>query len=776
MKGRDLFDASIWADPVKTSVFYTFATTLRQKVRDVVPTKSHEFISHLRDANKLVRCYTQNIDEIEEKVGLTTSLVLGPGKKGRFSARSALRAASSAPPPAKDSAESTGPTQEDAPEAGQSSQNLTCSQESIASQPTADTRAPSDAKTAAALEAARDPRIRGVECVFLHGSLRLLRCFRCGQTTPWDEDGREYETLSGRQPSCPRCAGATAAREGRGKRALAVGKLRPDIVLYGEEHPNAHLISPIVQHDISLAPDMLLILGTSLKVHGLKVLVREFSKAVHSRGGKVVFVNFTKPPESVWSDVIDYWVQWDCDAWVQDLKEKKPIMWLPPGPATEELKKPRRGVSTAAKGSQKKSSDCYKGDEAQTGGDLTRGGGDVKKRKRQPKEKKEKKEKKDNTEKMDETQLRDVKEENPPGAALARVATSTPAKFVALMSSPVRDDETNGAYVVWRIREALANIPGHAHERTPTKPARSTPAKRKPRHSAPAQLEAAPANGSLPGAIKQTPVPLPVPPHSFHPAPSRSEAAQMPAAWTPTKPLAETAVNAAPHPSTQADSYSPNYSILSAVKANPRRRRSKKIFEAGSATQPVLVQAQVTEQKQVRKRAKPVETGPVERPRPAEQVKVRERPKSMGDAATVLSVDASWSDTDRIAEQLMMELHPAHSQGGQGASMSETAPAGGALSARTAQSLPQSLQGPETRLEFAQAPEQPLPTTTTLPPLWQLFPDLRPHYSTDNAFFYQDALSPQYGYSPPCPQEWSCADQLQREAHEIGKDARRSRQ
>lgn len=87
IKGRDLFDASIWACPVRTSVFYTFATTLRQKVRDVTPTSSHLFISHLRDRGKLVRCYTQNIDRIEEKVGLSTRLERGPGHRSRFSTR-----------------------------------------------------------------------------------------------------------------------------------------------------------------------------------------------------------------------------------------------------------------------------------------------------------------------------------------------------------------------------------------------------------------------------------------------------------------------------------------------------------------------------------------------------------------------------------------------------------------------------------------------------------------------------------------------------------------
>jgi NAD-dependent SIR2 family protein deacetylase len=71
---------------------------------------------------------------------------------------------------------------------------------------------------------------------------------------------------------------------------------------------------PIVTHDLSIGPDVLLILGTSFRVHGLKFMVKEFGKAVHRKSGKVTFVNKTKPPESIWGDVIDYWEEWDCDA------------------------------------------------------------------------------------------------------------------------------------------------------------------------------------------------------------------------------------------------------------------------------------------------------------------------------------------------------------------------------------------------------------------------------------------------------------------------------
>lgn len=380
MKGKDMFDASIWSDPTRTSVFYTFATSLRQKVRGAEPTSSHKFISHLRDRGKLVRCYTQNIDQIEEKVGLSTSLQDGPGSRGRFSRRSTANAkelakmvdegtsGDSSDTPASEKLtqadnESSQPSQ--TPALGDSSSKTPTEHdgtpvtdeimaEAVKPEPSQTEEAKTEPSKASLPLKKEQPRSSGVECVFLHGSLELLRCFLCGRVCSWDDDEREVETMSGQQPECPHCVGATAAREERGKRALGVGKLRPDIVLYGEEHPNAHLISPIVTHDLALYPDMLLILGTSLRVHGLKVMVREFAKTVHSKGGKVVFVNFTKPPESSWGDIIDYWVQWDCDTWVSDLQDRIPKLWQAPEPPKLKKKRDSDGGSEDSKKQEKK--------------------------------------------------------------------------------------------------------------------------------------------------------------------------------------------------------------------------------------------------------------------------------------------------------------------------------------------------------------------------------------------------------------------------------------
>jgi NAD-dependent histone deacetylase SIR2 len=306
MKGRDLFDCNIWADPLKTSVFYRFATSLRQRVKEVEPTITHRFIAQMRDVGKLARVYTQNIDEIEKKIGLSTDLKHGFGNKKRKSIKQQ-------PPESERERVTEIVAEKGSPGAKGIIHASQTSEDSIQPKPR--------------LNFSPD---KGVECVFLHGSLHALRCFVCGKLCDWDEGGRESRTLSGEQPECPHCAGATAARQEKGKRALGIGKLRPDIVLYGEEHPQSDLISPIVQHDLAAGPDLLLVLGTSLRVHGLKVMVKEFAKAVHKKGGKVVFINFTKPSESAWGDVLDYWIEWDCDAWVEDLKTRKPRLWLSP--------------------------------------------------------------------------------------------------------------------------------------------------------------------------------------------------------------------------------------------------------------------------------------------------------------------------------------------------------------------------------------------------------------------------------------------------------------
>jgi NAD-dependent histone deacetylase SIR2 len=82
-------------------------------------------------------------------------------------------------------------------------------------------------------------------------------------------------------------------------------------------------------------------MGTSLKVHGLKKLVKDFARAIHSsappagassskRPYKVIFVNKT-PPSSEWTDIIDYHISGETDCWtnkvIEDWKKMRPADW-----------------------------------------------------------------------------------------------------------------------------------------------------------------------------------------------------------------------------------------------------------------------------------------------------------------------------------------------------------------------------------------------------------------------------------------------------------------
>lgn len=649
IKGRDLFDASIWACPVRTSVFYTFATTLRQKARDVSPTTSHHFIGHLRDRGKLVRCYTQNIDRIEEKVGLATSLDRGPGQRSRFSnRRSTLSRLSSvvskeASSLSEDGLEATGESKQMIGKEGESvgtgqapidgpdvvvepsiCQSQDTTEGGVDSREPATTGPAESAGSAgqkaaepdlqasqaeatakpSCLSQARGPTpSSGVECVLLHGSLEWLRCFLCRKLSQWDGDDREIETLSGRQPECPHCAGAAAARQERGKRALGVGKLRPDIVLYGEDHPNAHLISPVITHDLGLGPDLLLILGTSLKVHGLKVMVRQFAKAVHSRGGKVVFINFTKPPESIWGDVIDYWIQWDCDAWVDNLKERVPALWLPPGAALPEPPKKRKRES--AGGEKKKASTkrmslkkektgegALLQDTPATSDSIIASGLSC-----ETVAAGEQKTEADVLNTISETA------DKAPGDALDQSGTHQGAqKRSPKPTKGVKEDKVNGAYLTWRIMDSLRRLSGrptpplmelpslaatYAAAAAATKIKRNEAAKaRRQRKSAPAALtrpdpavlEGGPETEAttVPAAISTSTVASASLDVSTAVAPD-GERATPPMRHVPFVTQSSPPIPITFHTPTSVLPPKPQASILAAVKSNPRRRKRKVI-------------------------------------------------------------------------------------------------------------------------------------------------------------------------------------------------------
>ena len=75
------------------------------------------------------------------------------------------------------------------------------------------------------------------------------------------------------------------------RRHRGIGRLRPNVVLYGEENPNGDTIEKVAERDLRTGPDMVIVVGTGLKVPGAKRLVKEFCRSVKSRGGLAVWIN-----------------------------------------------------------------------------------------------------------------------------------------------------------------------------------------------------------------------------------------------------------------------------------------------------------------------------------------------------------------------------------------------------------------------------------------------------------------------------------------------------
>jgi len=140
-----------------------------------------------------------------------------------------------------------------------------------------------------------------------------------------------------------------------GKRARGVGKLRPSVVLYNETHKNGEGVGEAVRKDLvggskgkgRSGADLLLVVGTSLRVPGTKRIVREFAKAVRSRDAptsglatptpsprrtpvsdeepalKSVYLNLDFPvPTREWEGVFDVWVQGDAQKFAELLGQE----------------------------------------------------------------------------------------------------------------------------------------------------------------------------------------------------------------------------------------------------------------------------------------------------------------------------------------------------------------------------------------------------------------------------------------------------------------------
>jgi NAD+-dependent protein deacetylase SIR2 len=164
-------------------------------------------------------------------------------------------------------------------------------------------------------------------CIPLHGCINQLRCQSCSSTFSLDP---YLSTLrSGSLPPCDRCETTRFSRVQLNLRdRQTIPALKPDIILYGEDHPLAEEIAHIIDMDRRKI-DLLLVVGTSMKVDGVQRVIRTFAQAVKSRIARAkatfllpnsVYLNMDFPSQSKWVDIFQFWVKGDCEAFATMLQ------------------------------------------------------------------------------------------------------------------------------------------------------------------------------------------------------------------------------------------------------------------------------------------------------------------------------------------------------------------------------------------------------------------------------------------------------------------------
>jgi len=283
-----------------TALFFQMIAQLAEMSESAQPTPFHHLLRALDDRGKLLRVYTQNIDALELKSGLTFGVPEIGGLRGKSKSKA-------------------GPS---------NSQDMPG-------------RLPSP-----------PPEIP--RCIPLHGTLGTMHCVSCTHVFPLRDHLKHLS--SGVPPYCPECTTLEKVRQLSGKRSRGVGKLRPSVVLYNEDHKDGEHVGEVVRKDLtgsSPRADLLLVVGTSLRVPGTKRIVREFSKAVRLRATKAnanattvegdpqtpipssrrtpvtndegpitsVYLNLDFPvPTRDWEGVFDVWLKGDAQNFAMAIK------------------------------------------------------------------------------------------------------------------------------------------------------------------------------------------------------------------------------------------------------------------------------------------------------------------------------------------------------------------------------------------------------------------------------------------------------------------------
>lgn len=148
--------------------------------------------------------------------------------------------------------------------------------------------------------------------VQLHGGLDKMVCSKCSAISEFDPDLFDGPI----PPACEPCTELDRVRtDVAGKRSHGIGKLRPRMVLYNEANPDDEAIGAVTKDDLRRRPDAIIVVGTTLKIPGVRRIVREMCATVRDlRGGVAIWINNDPEPSGrEFEDCWDIVVRGTCD-------------------------------------------------------------------------------------------------------------------------------------------------------------------------------------------------------------------------------------------------------------------------------------------------------------------------------------------------------------------------------------------------------------------------------------------------------------------------------
>ncbi|KAJ5794126.1 Sirtuin family [Penicillium paradoxum] len=144
----------------------------------------------------------------------------------------------------------------------------------------------------------------------LHGSIEWMVCQKCCYLTDFQAD----MFTEADPPACTDCAVNDQNRMACGLRSHGIGRMRPRIVLYNEHNPDEEAIASVMNADIKSRPRVLIVAGTSLKIPGVRRLVKSMCATIRSRkDGVTMFINNELPSGKEFDDCFDLIVKGSCD-------------------------------------------------------------------------------------------------------------------------------------------------------------------------------------------------------------------------------------------------------------------------------------------------------------------------------------------------------------------------------------------------------------------------------------------------------------------------------